>query len=121
VNEFLRKICLEALPRNEARVRRILQLSTNKMVETTKDKIGEIGKVLTENFSLIEARQIDTLFPQFYLKKLIELETLLKDLYGIHGKAIAIGLAASYLIEEITNSPEFEEKVEADKAEKDGE
>jgi hypothetical protein len=91
------------------------------MAKTTKDKIGEIGKVLTDNFSLIEARQIDTLFPQFYLKKMIELETLLKDLYGIHGKAVALTLAVSYMIEEISNSKEFEEKGEADKAEKDGE
>ena len=90
------------------------------MAKTTEDKIGEINKVLADNYSLQGARQIGTLFPDYYLKKLIELETMLKDLYGVHGKAMSITLAVSYLIDEIANSPEFEEKVEADKAESDG-
>lgn len=90
------------------------------MSKVAKDKIRELDEVLTNNFDLQGSRQQHILFPQYYEKKILELETLLSDVYGIHGKAKAITLAVSYLINEIVSSKEFEEKVVADNAEKDG-
>ncbi|HLM83715.1 MAG TPA: hypothetical protein VK254_00695 [Candidatus Bathyarchaeia archaeon] len=90
------------------------------MSKAAKDKIKELDEVLTGNFDLRGSRQMHVLFPQYYEKKILELETLLSDVYGIHGKAKAIALAAGYLINEIVSSKEFEEKAEADKKENNG-
>lgn len=90
------------------------------MAKTTEEKIGELDKVLTDNFNLVGSRQHYIVFPQEYEKIILQLETLLGDLFSVHGKAKTLTLAASFLISEITDSKEYAEHGEADKAEKDG-
>lgn len=90
------------------------------MAKSLKEKVGELNKDLSDKFNLVGSRQHYIVFPQEYEKIILQLETLLGDLFSVHGKAKALTLAASFLISEITNSKEFEEEVEADKAEKDG-